>query len=366
MTDARRPGPQGTRDLAADLNAQKEFFRERVPVYARLLELLMEEVPAWLGPALERAWSARAFPSWYERPLLLLGALRDDALREGERHPLWPAIGAGEPDIGSVTAGALARVLAPDRAGIWETLSTRHIQTNETSRAVAWLWPTRLYAESGAERPVALFDVGTSAGLNLVADRLAPVWAQVDGTALEVRPLPPIAERTGFDLRPMDVREERNARWLRACVWPGQLERVARLEEAIAAFRDLAGTPAGPRLVQCTASEIPARLPRSTTSGPRAIAFQTIMRDYMEAEELAAYEQGMEQWLGESAAGTALWMELEVVRSALPGGDPVNLTAHVRPRRGHSSAHLIASCEPHPRIVRVFPAAVDALKRALG
>jgi hypothetical protein len=46
--------------------------------------------------------------------------------------------------------------------------------------------------------------------------------------------MPDVVTRIGVDLDPVDVTDADDARWLRACVWPDQLERVARLEAAMA------------------------------------------------------------------------------------------------------------------------------------
>ena len=45
---------------------------------------------------------------------------------------------------------------------------------------------------------------------------------------------PEIGSRTGIDLDPKDVRDPIDARWLVACVWPEQPERLERLRASIA------------------------------------------------------------------------------------------------------------------------------------
>ncbi len=358
-------GHSRTTRLTDELTLQRDFFAPRVPVYARLLDILPDTLAGPVGHALATAWSKRTFSAWYERPLLLLGALRDDALREGSSHPLWPAIAAGEPDVHSATPAALAAALSPTRRGVWLTLERRFVQTNETSRALAWLWPAALGARSDPARSIEIVDIGASAGLNLVADHLPAIWEQPDGAAVPVTPLPPITRRTGFDHRPVDVRDDDQARWLRACVWPGQRSRIERLEDAIRAFHGLAGRGAGPALLMCAARDVPARLPRPTTNGPRVIAYQTVVRDYMQADELRAYERSMDDWLRECPPASALWMELEVAREGATT-DPFHLTAHLRLASDEVAALILASSEPHPHVVRVRPDAVATLRRALG
>jgi hypothetical protein len=353
----------GTDRLHEDLAAQGAFLESRVPAYARLLEQIGEDLAGPLGARLAKAWATRSFGAWYERPLLLMAALRDDALREGPPHPLWHAVVLG--DAPSVNAPAVQAALGDERQHVWHCLRNRYVQTNELSRAVAWLWPARLMAEADATAPVALCDIGASAGLNLVADALGPMWEQADGQPLAVRPLPPIASRTGFDLRPLDPRDPSEARWLRACVWPGQTDREERLAAAIDAFRATAGAERGPVLVQARASDVPALLPNCGLGRPRAIAYQTIMRDYLSAEERAAYERGIRQWLAAAPPGSALWVELEVTGEARSGGRPTAITAHVRAGQAEIRSVVLAHCEPHPRVLHVQPGAEETLRAAL-
>jgi hypothetical protein len=94
---------------------------------------------------------------------------------------------------------------------------------------------------------VGLIDVGGSAGLNLHVDRVgitysngqslgdpsSPVQlssAVVGDRPLPARAVPEVVARVGVDPDPVDVTNADDARWLRACLWPGQPERVARLE----------------------------------------------------------------------------------------------------------------------------------------
>jgi hypothetical protein len=334
--------------LEVDLATQRDFVASRAPALAEVLDALVALLRGPVRDRLAEAWAGRAFGAFYERPLLLVGALRDDALREGPSHPLWATLAADAPR--PAVRDEVSAALDLGRASLWERLAVRHVQTNETSRAVAWLWPASL----APDRPVALYDVGCSAGLNLVADRLPWIWSLPEPATR-----PRVASRTGFDPRPLDVREAADARWLRACVWPGQPEREARLDQAIAAFRR---DP--PRLDVAGAGDIPARLPTCGATGPRGLAYQTIMRDYVPPDERARYEAGMRDWLERSAPGSALWVELEVTPDARAGGPPAAITAHVRADRPRS--FVLAHCDPHPRALTVHADEVAALATALA
>lgn len=339
---------RGIVGLSDDLRAQRDFLAERAPVYGRLLELLGDRLEGELGRRLASAWAEREFVAFYDRPLLLLASLRDDALREGSSHPLYAALVEDPPRVEAVTEGALAAATTEERELLWRTVARRWVQTNETSRAIAWLWPAHLMSEAGVERPLALVDLGASAGLNLVADALPPMWSDETGEPIPLSPRPPVASRAGLDLAPLDVREEDDARWLRACVWPGDTARLERLELGIAAFHAEAARSgalaleAGPLTA---AVEHLRRAPDDTT----VLAVQTIVRDYLPARDRERYERSMRAWLVERPPLSSLWCELEVEDPSAPPERSAALTVHLRGRDGALSDVVIARCHPHPR-----------------
>jgi hypothetical protein len=354
-----------TKGLEDDLAAQVEFVYPRAPACGRLLEALAAALDDSLRARLREAWAERRFDAWYERPLLLLASVRDDALLQGPAHPLWAAIQIADPDPDKATEAAVAAALAPERRHLWNSLAGRSLQTNDPTRSIAWILPAAIAATVDPGRPLALFEIGCSGGLNLVADRLPPEWTRSDGAALRLEPRPPVERRSGFDLRPIDVLDEDGARWLRASVWPGQLERGERLEAAIDAFRALAAQGAAPMIERLTAADIPARLPILDRSGPRGLAFQSVVRDYLLAEERRRYEEGMRRWLTECAPGAAVWVEFEVTETAREGGPPVELVAHTSDGDRIGSWPL-AHSDPHPTKITVDDDACVALRAALG
>jgi hypothetical protein len=330
-----------------------------------VIDVISPLLEGGIAERLRDSWSERRFGPFYERPMLLLASLRDDTLREGEAHPLWRAIGIHEPDIDAVSVDAVAAALGPERAHLWETLATRYVQTNDISRAVAWMWPAAIAEDADPGRPLALHDVGASAGLNLVADRAGLGWKRADGGELRTAPLPPVAGRAGYDLRPVDVFDDRQARWLRACVWPGQRTRAEGLEAGIAAFRAAAEDPGAPRVGVLDAAEVPGRLPVVGPDDPRAIVYATIMRDYLPDDVRERYRAGMRDWLAESAPGRAIWSELEITTEERSEGPPVDLTVHVGSERG-ADGLVLARCEPHPRSIEVSDEAVERFRAALS
>ena len=126
----------------------------------------------------------------------------------------------------------------------------RSLQTNEPLRLAALL-PVL----SEIDGPIALLEIGASAGLCLYPDRYSyrfigdegELRASLDpdsGTStvvLESRvtgPLPPlrmpeVVWRAGIDLAPLDAAVERDRQWLRGLVWPGESGREERIDAAL-------------------------------------------------------------------------------------------------------------------------------------
>ena len=144
-----------------------------------------------------------------------------------------------------------------------EALS-RSTQTNEARRCASLLPALALIPG-----PLALLEIGASAGLCLFPDRysysydgqapLDPVsgpssvlleCATTGATPLPAA-MPHIVWRAGLDVRPLDVLDADDMHWLETLVWPEQHERRARLRAAI---RIAAADP--PRIVREDASEL--------------------------------------------------------------------------------------------------------------
>ena len=120
-------------------------------------------------------------------------------------------------------------------------------QTNEIGRSAVFLGGFAEIARN-TQRPLALLEIGASAGLNLRWDRyrfeLGPAsWgdpassvrivSQWRGSPPALRTAIEVAARAGCDAAPLDPRLEADRRSLLAYVWPEQLERVARLRAAL-------------------------------------------------------------------------------------------------------------------------------------
>jgi hypothetical protein len=135
-------------------------------------------------------------------------------------------------------------------ANEWKTVQAimleRSTQTNEPARC-ATLLPLLMRLP----QPLALIEVGASAGLCLLPDLYAYDYGKgvlrpkgtdrqiplFSCTANEATPLPTsmphIVWRAGLDLNPLDVSDPTHASWLEALVWPEQSDRLANLRAAI-------------------------------------------------------------------------------------------------------------------------------------
>lgn len=296
---------------------------DRSPHYAALASAVAED-PAVLDVL-------AGLPPLKRQPNLLLGVL---VLRHGRP----PADGTELRD----------RVLG-DVDGVRAEVLARATQTNEPARCAALL-----PALAGLDGPLALIEVGASAGLCLYPDRYA--YTYDDGTtttrvggpspvqlrcATTGRPplpsaLPEVAVRVGIDLTPLDPADPADMAWLRALVWPGPQhdERVARLEAAAAvAAADPPTMVAGDLLAELPA--VVAGLPAGVTP----VVFHTAVLTYLTPADRDAFVALVQdlpvRWVSQEGPGVLPGVRARL-RAAAPDaerfvlavdGEPVGWTA---------------------------------------
>jgi hypothetical protein len=148
----------------------------------------------------------------------------------------------------SVGIAGLRALVRRSGAELSAVMMARRTQTNEPARCT-----TLLPALARLPQPLALIEVGASAGLTLLFDRYSYDYAghriagqDPQAPTLRCTPrgpvplpdrLPAIAWRAGLDLNPLDVSSDDDVRWLSCLVWPGEGDREQRLAAAIAAAR---------------------------------------------------------------------------------------------------------------------------------
>lgn len=117
-----------------------------------------------------------------------------------------------------------------------------------------------------SDRPLALLEVGASAGLCLYPDRFDDAWpplgeltgsggpllvCEVTGRPPLPTTFPDVAWRGAIDPHPLDVRDDADMAWLTALVWPEQDDRRVRRASAVEVARAdpptlVAGDPSRP------------------------------------------------------------------------------------------------------------------------
>jgi hypothetical protein len=293
---------------------------------------------------LESAWADRDFHAPYERPLLFCAAFRQKTLLE-PAHPLARFIGERADGTGDVDSALVEEALHDD--ALIATLRDRFVQTNEVSRSASWRLALSTWPREPSAR-VHLVDLGCSAGLNLIGDRLSTVrLVDEAGNPVAFDTRATIVSRTGLDRAPIDVRDAVSASWLRACIWPGQRDRLENLDEAIAQTR-----AASIETRTCRAEDMPAVLARLTAENPDdfVLAYSTVVFEYLLPDEKAALLSGMHAWLGRSPART-LWVELEASRTEVTPQLPTEIraTRASSDTPGTVATVRLARCDYHPR-----------------
>jgi hypothetical protein len=211
---------------------------------------------------------------------------------------------------------ALRDALLADAGQIRATIMSRATQTNEVGR-LATLLPA--FASLG-DGPLALLEVGASAGLCLYPDRFSYHWSNKDGSAYDVGAgpllscevtgspplpdaLPEVTWRAGLDLSPIDVTDHDAVRWLENLVWPEQDARRERLRAAVAVAR---ADP--PRLEQgdllVALPDLLAEVPDDTT----VVVFHSAVIAYLEHDDRERFAASMRALVEE---GRCHWISNE-------------------------------------------------------
>ena len=245
-------------------------------------------------------------------------------------------------------------------AGHWsevhEVALTHATQTNEAARCAL-----HLPVLGGIEGPIALLEVGASAGLCLYPDRYgyrytghpqldpatgpSPVVLDCEAVGPVPMPtrLPDVVWRGGIDLNPLDVRRPDDLAWLDALVWPEHDDRRQRLRAAA----DIAAADP-PHIVAGDLNErlvaLAAEVPRDAT----LVVFHTVVLMYLDADERQRFTETVQALPGH-------WLSVEP-RTVLPA---------IRERDDvpNDSADLVlaldgvqlAWAQPHGRVVRWMP-----------
>ncbi|MET4157913.1 DUF2332 domain-containing protein [Agromyces sp. PvR057] len=211
--------------------------------------------------------------------------------------------------------------LAEHWNAVREVATTHATQTNEAARCAL-----HLPVLAAIEGPIALLEVGASAGLCLYPDRYGyrysgrPQLDPVDGPSAVVldcavrgttpvpvpTSMPEIVWRAGIDLNPLDVRSQADVDWLDALVWPEHDDRRARLR---AATGIAAASP--PHLVGGDLNEHLAALAAAAPPEATLVVFHTAVLMYLD-------EAGRERFRRQVGELPGHWVSVEG-RRVVPG-----------------------------------------------
>jgi hypothetical protein len=341
------PAARGFRDQAR----WQAGWCERLgsPFTALVCALLAERLPVdtAMGRKLD-GWPGDAFADVLA--LRVAGGLH--AAARGRAAPRLAALypPAPLPPADTLWAEIAALLDTPELLGFVESAP----QTNEVARSGV-LVPGMLVASAATGLPLRLFELGASAGLNLVPDRyrveaggvvagdmrspvvLAPRWegASPPGVPLYIR------SRLGVDLSPLDVADPAATTRMLSYIWADQGARLARMEAAIAIART---DP--PEILIGDAADFVEREVR-TEPGCLTLVFHSIAFQYFAGPTQARIARRLEA-LGEAAHANAplAWLRFET--DDPHASEPPTLRLRLWP----GEDRLLAHAHPHGNSVR--------------
>ncbi len=269
------------------------------PMYADVLHRAANDIAAG-GVCAEILADHSEAPASAAVPLRFMGSVHRLVLerRAGALAMFYPSVGGRWDSEAGWAAFREQLVEQPDAVSLG---LTRPPQTNEVGRSAALIGGL-LHLDDALRLPVRLFEIGASAGLNLLADQycyrdalntrfgstddtlvLASAW-----TGRSLRPWPDleIVERAGCDLAPVDPRSTEGRLTLTSYVWADQRQRQENLRAALAIA---SGLPVDVR--RQSAAEFVGGL--SLRSGTTTVVWHSVMWQYLSRDEQRSIDDSM-------------------------------------------------------------------------
>lgn len=240
-------------------------------------------------------------------PALLFTAAATALVLECEPSPLqesFPRVGTPQPSLSPNFAEQYRAFCLGHRDELLKLCAGHRYQMNEVGRC-ADLIPA-LAPAIAEDREIVLIDIGTGAGLALHLDRFRYVFRGPGPDRVETvgdddsvvvletevrgsRPppvapvLPPIVDRIGIDVEPLDLFDSGVRAWLTACV-PQESGAITRFERAVEVAT---ANPA--RTVQGDACDVLPAILEGIPAGPLVCLVDTYAHVFFTAEELARF-----------------------------------------------------------------------------
>ncbi|BBZ73538.1 DUF2332 domain-containing protein [Mycobacterium paraseoulense] len=336
--------------LLHTLRAQGRFCAvSGSPMYGELFELVARDVEA--GGVFAAILSGHEDdPSRLAVPLRLLGGLHRLVLdgRAAHLRRWYPSTGGS---WNAESAWPEIRDAAAVHSDALRAALRQPPQTNEVGRSAA-LIGALLRVNSEFSLPVRLFEIGTSAGLNLRADHYryrfgeghwGPSDSPVTITDAWRGALPPggglrIVERRGYDIAPIDVTGADGELTVLSYVWPDQAARLERLRGAIDVARRV---PA--RLERQTAADAVAGL--TLADGALTVLWHSITWQYLSGEERETVRARVRA-LGGRADERSPFVHLTLEPARGGHDSPIRFLVRARRWPG-GELEILGECHPH-------------------
>jgi hypothetical protein len=294
-----------------------------------------------------------AAPVEQRRPTLLLAAvnLLLAAQPGGALAAYYPTHGGQRPADAQLWP-AFTAFCAAHREELTGLLGQRSTQTNEIRRCVA----LRLGLTEVARRwpgPVALAELGASAGLNLLVDHyryrlndqeldeqdaspvLVTAQLRKGGRAAKILgDRPRITIRLGVDQHPVDLADPAARAWLEAFIWPEHTADLATLRAAA----DLYAALPGPAVVRGDATTDTARLLGDLPGDEPIVVFTASLLSYLEPAARAAFADQLRQ---AASRRRLAWVFAEAPGLVATAG--ITARALAGPLAGRNSEYLIGT-----------------------
>jgi hypothetical protein len=243
-------------------------------------------------------------------------------------HPLDPA-----------AVGLVLRTFCLEhRAELIDLLRVRLVQTNVVRRSGALRLGLAAIARQET-RPVALMEIGCSAGVHLCferyryevagrvwGDRTSELTITSEWRSEEPPPdldhLPEICARAGIDLNPVDPRDTSERRWLQALIWPENRPQSQLLDRALAI---VAADP--PCMVAGDALDLAAEVAANLCPGQPLVVFHAATRYHVPRSLRQHFDECIAA-LGQSRS--LYWLSLEgplLPEPRMPVGVPLHVLA---------------------------------------
>jgi hypothetical protein len=277
----------------------------------------------------------------------------------------FPSVAGARAEPPEAAGPEFAAFCAEHRETLAGVLRTRLVQTNAPGRAIS----VRLALHEIAGRvhgPVTFLEVGASAGLLLRFDRwavktggrrfgprdpllvLEPEWRAASPPP-DLDALPPIRERLGIDLHPVDASDPDERLWLRALVWPEHRDRLAQLDAALDA---IAADP--PEILEGDAIELLPRLDAKRLPGDvPLVLFHAMVEVHVPKQRQRAFRAAIE---GLAERRRLLHVSLEMPPPG-PLRDSRAVLLHLEDSEGPDRA--LALAEGHGRWIQPLDSGTD-------